>query len=173
MTALATGSTAALGGSPRALVIDVSWNSGFIPCEAVLFVCTTAGRALSDSYVLSDGRVRTPGGEVFRRTHPADHPQRAQFPIDLAALPQEAGLLDVVLTARAGDLEHVSDVEVLLWDPTTGSDLAGYRPGPAAPARSTLLVQVFRARRGWQVRALGSHYDRDLAAVAQERGVIL
>jgi stress response protein SCP2 len=172
MTALTTGaSTTLLDGAPQALVVDVFWDSGRVPCETVMFVCGATGRVLSDEYFVFYNQERSPGGEVIHRRYPTLLPQRAQFQIHVAALPQVAEQLDVVLTAQEGDLEHVTDVRLVVWDPGTGDDLASYEAPAAGPARSSLLGQLYRHQGTWKVRALGAHYDRDLALVAQEHGV--
>ena len=172
MTALTTGaSTTLLEGAPRGLVIDVYWDSGFVPCEAVMFVCGATGRVLSDDYFVFYNQERSPRGEVLHRRYPSVLPQRAQFQIHVAALPQAAEQLDVVLTAQEEDLEHVTDVRLVVWDPNTGGDLARYEAPAAGPVRSSLLGQLYRQQGRWKMRALGVHYDRDLALVAQEHGV--
>lgn len=172
MTPLTEGaSSKLLEGAPQALVVDVSWDSGRVPCAAVMFVCGAAGRVLSDDYFVFYNKPRSPGGEVIHHRYPSDFPQRAQFQIHIAALPTVAQQLDVVLTALKGDLEHVTDVRLVVWDPATGRDLASFEAPPAGPARSSLLGQLYRHQGTWEMRALGVHYDRDLAHVAQERGV--
>lgn len=172
MTRLTTGgNTLLLNGRPQGVVVDVTWDSGAIPCEAVMFVCGPSGRVLSNDYFVFHDMQRSPGGEVFHRSEPAEVAQRAQFLIHMAALPSAAEQMDVVLATRERDLEHVTDVQVLVWDPASGRELARYDAPSAGAVRSTVLGRFYLHAGVWKFMALEDHHDRDVHAVAQEYGV--
>lgn len=92
--------------------------------------------------------------------------------VDISAVPAEVTTVALVATLSAGDGASFDSaaVQIVLRD-GEGEQFAEFTPSGLTSEQAVILVELYRRREEWKVRAVGQGYDTGLAGICAHYGV--
>jgi stress response protein SCP2 len=173
---LAAGDRVRLGEGPDlGLVVAVGWERGPEDPSLVAFICTPQGSLVSqEHFVFFRNRVASDRSVFLLEGETLQFERVAQLMIDGSAVSTDVVCIHlalVTLPLSGHTLRSASSVEVAIWDPTNGRDLASFSVTVPRECSCLRLARLHAAHGVWELEGVGETYDKDFASLAREYGV--
>ena len=143
--------------------IRLSWRTAPGELDFTCFALDAHERVLADDWFVFYNQPASPGGAIRL------DPQRAEFLIDLEALPGAVRKCIFIATLDSGDFRTIEEITFIAM-PAAG-DSARFRLEEPVDCRSLFLAELYRYNDVWKVRARGEGLKHGLAALAGTFGV--
>lgn len=160
-----------------AVLVGVQWESGPLECELTAIVCDADRKVTRDEHFLYWANEKTPENDVFLLQANPPHAasgDRAQIVADLSRLPDDAARVVVSLATvtDGATLSPVTSCRARVLDLGAGREMASFAlVEPATIESCMILIEIYRHRDLWKVRAVGQGYETGLAGLGRDHGV--
>lgn len=143
--------------------IRLIWRTAPSELNFTCFALDARERVLADDWFVFYNQPTSPSGAIRL------DPQRAEFLIDLEALPGAVRKCIFIATLDSGNFRTIENL-AFVAAPVVGES-ARFRLAEPVDCRSLLLAELYRYNDVWKVRAKGEGLKHDLAALAETFGV--